>query len=127
MSPSVLLFFGKRDFIMDDTLLELKLDNKLDVARCYIPQFSSGGMFISRPPEKIQSLSFKDQVFLRIDMDGDSFPVTGRIMWINRHHSKTRPSGIGICFDSDQRNCRSIFESICSEVRDNTVVDSYTF
>ncbi len=87
-------------------ILLLKLADKSDLHKAYMPFLKFGGLFV--PTDKQFRLG--DEVFLVLILpqETDRRPVAGKVVWINTSHSEEHPLGVGIHF---------MDSAVCEEIR----------
>lgn len=77
-------------------ILQLKLNDKEELHRAYMPFVKPGGLFI--PTDKPFRLG--DEVFVTLVLPEESNrrPLAGKVVWLNKVSSMERPQGIGVQF-----------------------------
>lgn len=77
-------------------ILQLKLKDKDDLHRAYMPFIKPGGLFIPTP--KPYRLGEEVFVALVLPEETNRRPLAGKVVWLNKVASMERPTGIGVQF-----------------------------
>lgn len=77
--------------------------DKLSLYQSYMPFVKNGGLYIPTTKKYDQG----SEIFLLVRMPGESnerLPGVGKVVWINRSGTVSKPSGIGIQFSDTPEN-----------------------
>ena len=77
--------------------------DKMSLYQSYMPFVKNGGLYIPTVKKYDQGVD----VFLLVRMPGESnerLPAVGKVVWINRSGSVSKPSGIGVQFSDTPEN-----------------------
>lgn len=78
------------------SILQLKLNDKDELHRAYMPFVKPGGLFI--PTDKPFNLGDEVFVTLFLPEENSRRPLAGKVIWLNKVASMERPLGIGVQF-----------------------------
>lgn len=84
-------------------LLPFAPQDRMAMHQSYMPFFRFGGLFVPTP----RKFALGEDVFVLIkfpDADADRVPAVGKVVWINRSGSTSKPAGIGVQFSDVPEN-----------------------
>ena len=82
--------------------LHIKIDNKNELYKSYMPFVNNGGLFIST--EKTESYKLGGEVFILLKLmdESEKIPVTGTVIWVTPKGAQgSRIAGIGVQFKDE--------------------------
>ncbi len=88
--------------------LKLKIDDKQELYRCYMPFVENGGFFIATTKD----YAMGDELFLVLSLfdDNDKLAVPAKVVWLAPKGASNHPQGVGVQF-RDEGQVRDVIET----------------